>query len=327
MRLLTCALTFSLAVLLACTGQSSNHGQLKAWLQPNGRLKVLCTTAMINDIVQRIGDDHIDSLVLIRGELDPHSYQLVKGDDEKLSSADIIFSSGLGLEHGPSLARYLHNSDKAVPLGDKIAAQEPSLILMIDGQVDPHIWMDISLWARIIPIAVETLSQRDPEHAELYRANGQKLSQEMKETHQALHDQLQQIPEAKRYLVSSHDAFNYFARAYLAAPGERMKSWLERCMAPEGLAPDSQLGAMDIQKIIDHLLTFHIAVIFAESNVSRDSLRKIVSAGKEKGLDIVIAADALYGDAMGPPGSDGDSYLKMIQHDANVLVKYLGKGR
>lgn len=317
--LLTC-----LSLMVGCSDQKSEPSELSRWMQAKGKIKVLSTTAMINDIVQQIGGEEVAPLTLIRGELDPHSYQLVKGDDEKLQTADIIFSNGLGLEHGPSLSRFLLNSPKAIALGDRIAHANPKVIIVHEGQVDPHIWTDISLWAQTIPFIVTELAQADPKHADIFRRNGEKLTQEMRATHQNVRQQLQSIPDDKRYLITSHDAFNYFTRAYLAAPTETdYAKWSLRFAAPEGLAPDSQLSSTDIQKILDHLQWVNVHVIFPESNVSRDSIRKIVQAGQEHGLKLVIAETSLYGDAMGKPGSDGDTYLKMIQHNANTLERYL----
>lgn len=316
----------ALLVYTACTCPegSERSGSLQAWMAPNGKVKVLATIAMIDDLVKQIGGDRVDSAVLIKGELDPHSYQLVKGDDEKLAFADVIFFNGLGLEHGPSLQSYLQRQSKAVALGDKIQEAAPSLIIRYKGQTDPHIWMDVSLWAKTIPLIVQALSQKDPQHAELYRANGDKVAQALLAVHQQIKGDLQAIPSEKRYLVTSHDAFNYFTRAYLAGEAEDEQAWRARFAAPEGLAPESQLSTADIQAIIDHLARYHINVLFPESNVSRDSIRKIVQAGTEKGLDVKIADKFLYADAMGRPGSDGDTYLKMIQHNADAIASFLG---
>jgi manganese/zinc/iron transport system substrate-binding protein len=315
-----------LLLLCACSGGDLQNraDELKQWKEPNGKLKVLSTTGMIDDLVKQIGDDHVDSIILIKGELDPHSYQLVKGDDEKLLFANLIFSNGLGLEHGPSLQRHLSGNPKAVPLGNLIMKEDPNLILHYNGQLDPHIWMDISLWEKTVPFIVEALSKQDPAHAGIYRANGDKLISEMKKKHEEIKREMVSIPAEKRFLVTSHDAFNYFTRAYLATDEERKNgSWQKRFAAPEGLAPESQLSVTDIQMIIDHLKKYNIHVLFPETNVSKDSIRKIISAGKEKGLELFIANPCLYGDAMGPPGSDGDTYLKMIQHNATTIAEYL----
>lgn len=296
----------------------------RSWMVPNGRLKVLCTIAMIQDLVQQVGGDSIDSLTLIKGELDPHSYQLVKGDDEKFAQADLIFFNGLGLEHGPSLQNVLHLSRKATGLGNALLKMSPDRLLYDRGQLDPHIWMDISLWSDTLPIIVEALSIKDPDHAEIYKRNAAKLRDEMLQEHRAVWQQLQAIPQEKRYLVTSHDAFQYFVRAYLATDKEREEgTWTARCAAPEGLAPESQLSVTEIRALIDHVMRYKIQVLFPESNVSKDSIRKIIAAGKAKGFNLKMAGEVLYADAMGPPGSQGDTYLKMIHYDADVIANNL----
>lgn len=312
----------SLFMLTAC-GSTSDDAS-RTWREKNGKVKVLSTTCMINSLVSQIGNGYIDTLVLIRGELDPHSYQLVKGDDEKFTTANVIFYHGLSLEHGASLQQLLLNSPKAVTIGDKIREENPGLILVYHGTPDPHIWMDISIWKKAVPIIVEALSKQDPQHAAEYRANGERLEQEMQKSHEKILDEMQKVPENKRYLVTSHDAFNYFTRTYLAEEGERkVGKWQLRNTAPEGLAPESQISTADIQSVIDHMLKNNIHVIFAESNVSKDSINKILDAGTEKGMNIVIAPVVLYADAMGPSGSSADTYLKMIEHDARVIAAYM----
>lgn len=320
---------FCFLILLVCQGCSSDHYQkrqnrFQEWIQNNGKVKALSTTAMIDDLIKRVGGEYVDTLVLIEGELDPHSYQLVKGDDEKLSFAQLIFYNGLGLEHGPSLHTYLSKNSKAFSLGDHLNQLDSSFVIHVRGQKDPHIWMDISLWSKTIPFIVESLSKQDPAHTSEYQANGRKLQLEMETVHQQVKEIMHQIPQEQRYLVTSHDAFNYFVRAYFSE-GEEIGSgeWQKRFAAPEGLAPESQLSVTDIKSIIDHLKQYQIRLLFPESNVSRDSIKKIVQAGKEQGLDVKIACCALYGDAMGAPGSEGDSYLKMLIYNARTLAEHM----
>ena len=318
-------LMLSLA-LAACAGQGSHVQKRSLWMQPNGKLKVLSTIAMIDDLVKRVGGQYIDAYTLIQGDLDPHSYQLVKGDDETLSFADIIFSNGLGLEHGPSLQSFLQKSQKSIALGDKIQQAYPQAILRQNGQLDPHIWMDVSLWAKMLPFIVEALAQKDPTHAAYYQENGQRLMQEMQALHADIKERLHAIPEERRYLVTSHDAFNYFGKSYLAEKSELGNdSWRKRVAAPEGLAPESQISVADIQKIINHLREYNIHVLFTESNVSKDSIRKILTASSEIGLKVHIACTSLYSDAMGAPGSDADSYAKMLMHNTKIIAHYLGR--
>lgn len=307
----------SLLVLLLFIIASCDHqrAQPSRWGQENGKLKVLTTIAMINDIVKEVGGDDVDTIALIRGELDPHSYELVKGDDEKFSRADLIFYNGLGLEHGLSLRQNLIGNAKAVPVAEPILQKNPDLILKIDHQYDPHVWMDIALWMYTIDPIVKALSDKDPLHSDSYYARGEILRQKMQITDEKMYNILQAIPPEKRYLVTSHDAFHYFTRHYLAEPGE--KNWQNRCRAPEGLAPEAQLSVCDLIAIIDHIENFNISVLFPESNVSKDSLRKIVNAAKEKGFVIRLCKEELYGDSMG----NASSYLDMISHNVELIAQ------
>lgn len=311
---------FLIFVLVSCSSDPCRTSPLRQWMQADGKIKVLSTTAMIDDLVREVGGDEVDTIILIKGDLDPHSYQLVKGDDEKLARADILFANGLNLEHGPSLQRSLRDNPKAVMLGDLLMKSRPDKILKLKGDTDPHIWMDISIWSLNVPLISEALSRLRPEKSAYFQERGQKLIEELTQAHTEVLQIVHEVPAEKRYLVTSHDAFSYFARAYLAEPDEILNDqWRDRFQAPEGLAPESQISQQDIKEIIDHLKTYNIQVVFPESNVSRDCLQKIVQAGNEKGLQVRLGNPYLYGDSMGPCGSDGDTYLKMIKHNAKTI--------
>ena len=284
----------------------------------DGRLKILSTIAQIGDLTSQIGGERVDSWVLIQGTLDPHSYELVKGDGEKLERADLIFHHGLGLEHGASLSTFIKKNAKCVGVGDLIYQRVPEKIVMKNGITDPHVWMDISLWANSCDMIAEHLSKVDPEGASYYHARANELKTQMLEGHEEIRAMLQKVPEQKRYLVTSHDAFHYFAKAYLAEENE--EQWGLRIAAPEGLAPDGQLGPSDIREILGYVARYDVGVLFPESNVSRDSIRKIVSAGREMGLQLRICEETLYGDAM-----DGEDlhYLDMMRHNAETIAKHL----
>lgn len=271
---------------------------------------------MIDDLVSQIGRERIEPSALITGEMDPHSYELVKGDDEKLGAAAIIFYNGLGLEHGASLRYQIEHHSKAVAVGNAVLEKHPDAIIRTGKEIDPHIWMDISLWSETIGPIADALSQVDPEGKDFYQENADRLRETLLQAHSEIYRDLQSVTEEKRYLVTSHDAFHYFTRAYLSQPGE---DWQKRCEAPEGLAPEGQLSATDIQKVIGHLVAYRINAVFPESNVSRDSLKKILHACAQKGVTVKIAGSALYADAMGPKGSEADTYLGMMRHDAKVM--------
>ena len=309
-----------LGSLVGCFSKNERATRFGNWMAPNGKVKVLSTIAQIGDLVEEIGGERVDGLVLIEGDLDPHSYELVKGDDEKISRADAIFYNGLGLEHGASLSNSLRMHPKGLSIGDFIKDHLNQKIIMNNRSVDPHIWMDISLWKEAVDPIVEQLISIDPEGEKFYRSQADKLKIKMDEAHLDLFNTLQKVPAEKRYLVTSHDAFHYFTKAYLTDKKDGA-AWMERVAAPEGLAPDGQLNPSDIFAIIDYLRAKKISVIFPESNVSRDSIKKIMAAGREMGLEIHICSEVLYGDAMGKQGKL--HYLEMMRHNGDVISRYL----
>lgn len=301
---------------VGCSSGSGRGARLKEWMKDSKELRILCSTAQVGDLVSAVGGERVKTWVLIQGDLDPHSYELVKGDDEKLLHSDCIFYNGLNLEHGASLSSFLRSSPKAVALGDKIAEKNPEIILKRGDVVDPHLWMDISVWKRAVDPILQKLTQVDPDGASYYEERALVLEQKMEQVHREIRDRLHQVPAHKRYLLTSHDAFRYFTRGYLAADNE--SDWQKRFAAPEGLAPDGQLSPVDIQRMIDYLRQHRISVLFPESNVSRDSIKKIASAGNELGLEIRVCHETLYGDSM-----SGLSYLEMMRKNADVVARYL----
>lgn len=312
-------LPFLVLGLTSCSSLGKEESQVPAG---KAKVKVLSTTAMIDNLVGEIGGERIEHSALIIGEIDPHGYELVKGDDEKIEAADIVFYNGLNLEHGASLRYKILKHPKAVGVGDYVLKMFPEKILKVGEEIDPHIWMDISIWQETIDPILEALIVVDPEGRIAYQENASKLREKMKLSHEKILGWMQGLPQEKRFLVTSHDAFGYFAKRYLATEEERISGeWQKRFAAPEGLAPDGQLSASDLHKIIEHLHSHQISVVFPESNVSRDSLRKIVLACKEKNAPIRFSTDALYGDSMGGRGEAASSYLGMIEHNAMILMK------
>ena len=310
---------FSIAVAAAAlVGCSANGGgRLKDWMgDGSGKPRVLSTTAQIGDLVNEIGGERVKNWVLIQGDLDPHSYELVKGDDGKFLRADLVFYNGLGLEHGASLSALLHSSPKTMPVGERIAQSVPDKILKRGNVIDPHVWMDVSLWRESVEPIAEKLASVDPEGAEYYRLRAAQLADRMEKVHIELKERLREIPSEKRYLMTSHDAFRYFTKSYLADEGEL--DWQGRFAAPEGLSPDGQLSPVDIQRMIDFLRKKKISVLFPESNVSRDSIKKIASAGNELGLHVRICLEPLYGDS-----TSGLPYLEMMRSNADVIARNL----
>lgn len=306
----------SLFLFSSCSSSSPKQEQKK--------LKVLCTTQMVADAVAQVAKDQLEIDILIQGEVDPHSYQLVKGDADRIQEAAIIFSNGLNLEHGHSLKQALSAHPNCVSLGDLVYEKHPEKILKVDGELDPHIWMDIDIWVEILDPIAASLIQVMPEQKEFFAGNVKAVKQKWYALDQEILSKMQSISPVKRYLVTSHDAFNYYSRRYLATEEERKDhSWTKRFKAPEGLSPDGQIGPYDIKKILDHLSQYKIAVVFPESNVSLDSLKKIISVAQSQGVKVVFAKEALFGDSMTGDQVSVASYEEMMLHNSDVIANYL----
>lgn len=308
-------------LIVGCTVPPSN-----TLAQNNEQKSVLCTISMITDLTKQIAQDKVVVKTLIKKDLDPHSYELVKGDDEILTQANLIFYNGLGLEHHPNIHQHLSQHSNSHAVGNYIQLHYPEVILKTNGELDPHIWMDISIWEKAVPCIVEHLCILMPEHADFFQENGKKLQKQMLETHQQVIDLMQKIPDHKRYLITCHDAFYYFARGYLASQNELSNgSWKKRFIAPEGLAPDCQLSTTDIQKVIRFIQDHNVKTIFPEYNVNLDSIYKIKDASLKSGLSVNISPEALYGDTMSQNPSLDQNYLEMILHNAKVIHAQLGE--
>jgi manganese/zinc/iron transport system substrate-binding protein len=290
---------------------------LNEWFSSSSdKLHVLATTKMVADLVENVGQEHVRVLTLIKEDLDPHTYTLVKGDADKFRRSDIVFANGLHLEHSQSLHNLLDNP-KTIYLADVLKEKRGVDFCNLDENVDPHFWMDVHLFSQSVPIIVQQLSQAAPEHEATFRQNGEILQRRLQQLDEEIYLLMQSIPPQKRYLVTSHDAFQYFAKRYLFDQSNPNFD-LERFLAPEGVSPDGQIGPSDIQKIISHIVKHEIGVVFAESNISKDSLSKIQESCSEQGIELIIAKEELFADSMGCT-----SYIDMMRHNARVIYNEL----
>lgn len=286
----------------------------------NNKCKILATTGMIADLVQEMGGEYVEVMVLIPPALDPHSYELVKGDDEKFAQAELLFYNGLGLEHGISLRRHIKRyGERAICVTNPLLAREPSPLLQVDGLFDPHVWMDISLWSTTLTPICEALSHKIPHHASYFLQKKEEMEKAMKVADQQAYKKLQAIDSHKRFLVTSHDAFHYFTRRYLREGEE--SDWEKRCKAPEGLAPEAELCSVDLLMVLSYIQEHNVHVLFTESNLNAQGVRKLLDAGRKRGLQLSLAKESLYADSMGK----AHSYLEMLQHNVDVITEELNR--
>jgi len=277
------------------------------------RKEILSTTVMIDSLVKEIVKDECSRELLIDGEIDPHSYQMRKGDKEKITRADIIFGNGLCLEHNPSLV-YLLKQQNAIFLGDKILKDHPELIISKEKEVDPHIWMDLHLMSYVVDEITLAICEIDPEGQARYTQNSEILKAKMKALDQRILELMGSIPDEDRYLVSSHDAFNYFVRRYFKADKE------DRIFSMQGLSPEAEISLKRIGMVTSFIKNNNVSAIFYESNLPKDGLYKVIEICKGFNVRVSICQEPLYGDTLG-----GMTYLQMIEHNAEVIAKNLKK--
>lgn len=326
---LSSLLLFLFLIFTGCSSESGYQKKQMQWLEPSTALPVLCTTEMIEALVSRIGGNYVKTLPLVYGELDPHSYQMVKGDKQKFDHAHIVFCNGLELEHGPSLKSALANHSDVVFLADLLKKTDFSRFIYHGSIPDPHIWLDVALFSQLCPLIAQELSRKDPAHSSYYNEEAIKLRSEMLALHEDLYQRFQSISSQKRYLVTSHEAFYYFARAYLKDKEEDEKSWKNRFCAPEGLAPESQISLHRLMEIVSYIQNKQIHTVFLEVNVSSDAVYKIQEILSKKKYLLEVFSDPLFSDCM-PSMSDehqGDPtarYFHMIRSNADIILKQWG---
>ncbi|WP_194844221.1 metal ABC transporter solute-binding protein, Zn/Mn family [Candidatus Clavichlamydia salmonicola] len=307
-------LLFSSLCGSGCIRKNFNNDSI--WVNEENKIKVLATTAMIESVIKEIGREHVQCKVLIKDPLDPHSYELVKGDAEKISGADLIFYNGLGLEHGLSLRKNLMVSEKAIPVCDRVVENHPEFLLFVEGSPDCHMWLDPYIWSHTIEPIVMELCKKDPKNSYDYIAAGKQYHEKLITLHQDIVAALAIIPDARKYLVTGHDAFRYFVKRYFSI--SEINDWQDRYMSPEGLSPEAQVGIHNVLKVIDYIEKFNVEVVFTESNLNDEVLSKITTFFKNK-IKVRIAAQPLLADSMGGKGD----YIQMMRHNIDVIVKEL----
>lgn len=287
------------------------------WIHSSGKVKALCTTVFVGSLVRDVGGEYVDVLNLIQSESDPHMYKLVKGDSEKFERADVCFHSGLGLELSFSLNRQLKKHG-SFAVADEIAKGYGCILL---GKTpEPHMWMDISLWAKGLEKIAEKLSEIDGKHAKQFMENAKKTEKKLLAVHRKIFEKMQKIPQENRFLVTTHDAFHYYSRAYLAEEDEQKNGeWMKRILAPEGLAPESEISIQNIREVVSYIKKNHVKSVFVEYAINTDSVAKIVQACNEAGIAVRLIREPLYTDSI----SSSMTYEEAMEHNSEIIFAAL----
>ncbi|HEY8476747.1 MAG TPA: zinc ABC transporter substrate-binding protein [Chloroflexota bacterium] len=278
------------------------------------RVKVVATTGMIADAARNVGGEHVDVKGLMGPGVDPHLYKASQGDVRALAEADLILYHGLGLEG--RMADILANMARTKPTV-AVAESVPKELLIpaegFGGHYDPHIWFDLSLWKIAVERVRDALIAVDPGRAAAYRANAAAYLQAIDETDAYVRSRIAEIPEASRVLVTAHDAFGYFGRAYGV-----------EVVGLQGISTDTEVGLRDIQNLVDLLVSRRIKAVFVESSVPRRSLEAVVQGARSRGHTVTIGGE-LFSDALGAESTAAGTFLGAVRHNVDTIVAALGE--
>jgi manganese/zinc/iron transport system substrate-binding protein len=305
MRKLTFAVLTILLLLSACAPETNNNS--------SGKLNVVATIGMIADIVKVVGGEHVAVTGLMGPGVDPHLYKASEGDVRALQEADVVFYNGLHLEAqmGDVLEQMNEFGIKTVAVTDKIDRAMLNAPPEFQGNYDPHVWFDVTLWMKAVEQVQETLIEVDAAHTSEYEANAGAYLTELENLHQYVLDQANTIPAEKRVLITAHDAFNYFGRAY----GFEVRGL-------QGISTEAQAGTADVKALSDFIVEKQIPAIFVESSVPQRNVEAVQAAVQAQGFNVVIGGQ-LFSDAMGSEGTPEGTYVGMVKHNIDTIVSAL----
>ncbi len=297
-----------LGVLLLLTGCAQT-----AQAPDDGKLNIVATTTMLADLAKVIGGGHVTVNGLMGPGIDPHLYQASAGDVTLMSGADVVVYNGLHLEGKMGeIFESLSGQGHAVICIEEGLEEEKLLEWAGGGSVhDPHIWFDVSLWKDAAGVVASGLSQTDPDHASDYGANLESYLKELDETDAYIRERALEVPEGQRVLVTAHDAFNYFGRAY----GFEVKGL-------QGISTDAEAGTADVSSLAEFIVERQIKAIFVESSVPPKTIEALQAAVKAKGFDVAIGGE-LYSDSLGGEGSGAETYLLTVKANIDTIVDAL----
>ena len=281
-------------------------------LKKSSKPLVVCTTTIIGDGIKQIAGDTIDLEILMGPGVDPHLYKPIEQDVFKISQAQIIFYNGLHLEARMSQLFEKMSSIKNtvaiscnMPKKDLIQSQEHEQF------VDPHVWFDPVLWCYAIETITQTLQKCYPENHVFYEKNKNNYIKRIHQTYEITKAQMLSIPKERRILITGHDAFSYFAKAYDF-----------KVISLQGISTASEAGTKDVQTLVNFIYHHQIPTIFVETSVPSRNIQALAQGVRYLGMDVKIG-DELFSDALGSPDTLQGTYLGMLQSNVSAIYKGL----
>jgi len=270
--------------------------------QSHGRiLRVVATTTQVADFARNVGGDRVQVTSLLKPNLDAHDYEPSPADIEAIAHADLVLENGAGLE------TWLHDTITSSGFdGPLVDTSQGVRLRQIGGATDPHIWQNPRNAQRMTANIDRALAAADPADARIFRANLAAYTKQLQALDAEVQRQIDSL--ANKKLVTNHDAFGYYIDRYgLQFVGSVIPSF----------DSSAELSGRDIRDLVAKIKATKVKAVFSETSLPPRAAETI---GREAGVKVVEGEDALYGDSLGPPGSDGDTYLKMIRHNTRTIV-------
>ena len=277
------------------------------------KLQVVATTSLIAEMVSEIGGDAIRVEGLMGAGVDPHLYKASEGDVNKLFQADMIFYNGLHLEG--KMQDVLENMERQgieiVAVSDTIGRDRLIASANFASNYDPHIWFDVSNWKLASGFIANILSKRDPDNRATYASNAARYLAHLDSTETLITNRIAELPADRRILITAHDAFNYFGRAY----GFEV-------LGLQGISTATEAGVQDVQNLAALIVERRIKAIFVETSVPRRNIEALQEAVRNRGFEVTIGG-SLFSDALGNPGTREGTYPGMVLYNVNTIVNAL----
>lgn len=283
---------------------------------PTAAYRAVATTGPVGDLARRLVGERIAVEVMMGPGVDPHLYRAVPSDLRKLNAADIVVFNGLHLEGRLSeVLETLAEKKTVIAVTAGLVREHDERLLSPEdyaGLHDPHVWHDVSIWMDCVRHVRDRLCEFDPEGADLYRENATRYLRELEDLHAECQEKLGGIPEANRVMVTAHDAFAYFSRAYgLESVGLK------------GISTEDEVDLGQMKAVADMLVARKAPCVFVESAVSPQIVESLVETCRQRGHEVRIGGE-LYADALGPKGSGAETYAGMIRANVATISEGLG---
>lgn len=279
----------------------------------DGKFHIVTTTSMITDLLQNIGGDKVVVEGLMGAGVDPHLYKASEGDVSKLFNANMILYSGLHLEG--KLVEIFEKMRKqninTIAVSDALDKKDLIGSTIFESNYDPHIWFDVANWEKITVFVADKLSEAMPENKEYFQANAADYLKKLIVLKEEIEAEIATLPEDQRRLVTAHDAFNYFGKAYNFD-----------VVGLQGLSTTTEAGVQDVQKTATYIIDHKVKAVFIESSVPRRTVEALQAAVNSKNHNVIIGG-TLFSDALGNPGTPEGTYIGMFKFNVHTIVSSL----